>query len=443
MNKSDAERVASFLESIGFVQTFDEKEANLICAQACSVRQSAVDRIKGRVDRWRAEQKRRPASNFLMTALTGCVLPADRKIFEKQFDLVCETNHLRQELVQRINGLTTVPTKRLAGKNSVEITDDDFFALAPKYSSKFRSYIPIQTGCNNFCTYCAVPYTKGPEQYRPYTKIVQEVKNLVKQGYKEITLLGQNVNTYCDQVKSQKVQFADLLKLINDIHGDFWIRFISSNPWDMSDEIIKAVAECQKVCEYVHLPLQSGSDKILKKMNRRYSQKEYLTLVDKIRAQIPNVAVTCDIIVGFPCETEKDFLETAKVMEKVKFDMAYIARYSPRPGTVAARFMKDNVSTKEKKRRERELERILRQSALERNQEYVGREVEALVEKVKSNPPTAEKVKSSSQKSKVLFGKTRTFKTVKLMSDRDLTGQIIKVKITKIREFGLEGELLL
>jgi tRNA-2-methylthio-N6-dimethylallyladenosine synthase len=453
MNKSDAERASSLLESMNFKKTSLEEEANLICVQACSVRQSAVNRIKSRIKKWQGWQKERGPQNPLITVLTGCVLPKDRAVFEKQFDLVIETEKLVQELPRVV-----VETRQCL------VSTPAFFALQPKHTSLFQAYVPIQTGCNNFCTYCAVPYTKGREHYRPHKQIVQEVENLAKDGYKEITLLGQNVNTYHVNVKCQmparsptrmagganvktkpqnskpndKVRFSDLLRMINDISGDFWIRFVSSNPWDMSLATIRAVAGCKKVCEYIHLPLQSGSDQILKKMNRRYTQKEYLALVDKIRSTIPNAAITTDIIVGFPGETRADFLETAKVMKAVKFDMAYIARYSPRPGTVAARFMEDDVSAQEKKKREKYLERILRKSALGQNKKYVGKVIEVLVEKLKTQNSN---VKTKSQNSKLFLGKTRTFKVVKFEGDEDLIGKFVKVKITRAREFGLDGKL--
>ncbi len=454
MNRSDAERIASFLDTLGLEKTDKEEEANLIAVQACSVRQSAIDRIHSRIHKWRNIQKERTADHPLVTFLTGCVLPDDRKIFTKQFDLFLETDdvtarlsgELERLLPQLIKNSAHVSEERKTIKEG-DVTSDDFFALKPNYSSSFQAYVPIQAGCNNFCTFCAVPYTKGRERYRPNKDIVHEVEHLVDRGYKEITLLGQNVNTYFDPTLKDAIgkrtiyrqwnaltDFPRLLRLVNNISGDFWLRFITSNPWDMSDETIKAVAECEKICEYIHLPLQSGSDKILKAMNRHHTQKHYLELTHKIRAAIPGVSITTDVIVGFPGETEDDFMETVRVMEIVGYDMAYLARYSPRPGTIADRYFKDDVPREEKKRREKYLEDILKKSAAKRNQEYVGREVGVLVEEVKPS-------RHSEVPGRFIYGKTRTSKTVEIQSktDDNLVGRVISVKITEAREFGLEG----
>ncbi|HBH46690.1 MAG TPA: hypothetical protein DDX47_05010 [Candidatus Jacksonbacteria bacterium] len=525
MNKSDAERIAGLVECFGFTATLKPEEANLIAVVACSVRQSAVNRIKSRISGWNRIKKSRKAENPLIIILTGCVLPADRKIFAKQFDLVLDTYEVPERLTEALEesfgtksfenkqkcqfvipspvpkqvlgsgpslprpaspagrdpslysqkGFLDSPSTRLGvARNDntrsvpiltplLNITSADFFGLAPVYSSNFQAYVPIQTGCNNFCSYCAVPYTKGREKYRPYKEIVQEVKKLVQDGYKEITLLGQNVNTYFDPALKDAIgarqkyrqwsaltDFPRLLRLIADISGNWWLRFVTSNPWDMSEETIKAVADCERICEYIHLPLQSGSDRILKLMNRHHTQKDYLELIDKIRAIIPGVAISTDIIVGFPGEAEADFLATAKVMEQAKFDMAYLARYSPRPGTVAAKMMKDDISAAEKIRREKYLELILRQTALFNNQNYIGKEVEVLIESIKykvvSIKYEEDGIKNNESSIKngnkmLAFGKTRTFKTVKFKTDRDCVGQFVSVKITEAREFGLEGEL--
>lgn len=456
MNRSDAERIASFLDTLGFEKTESEEEANLIAVQACSIRQSAINRIHTRIHQWMKMQKERDAKNPLVTFLTGCVLPDDRKVFAKQFNLFLETDEVPQKLTDKLKELfpqfdfAHISDER-RGIAGTDITSDDFFALKPNYSSTFQAYIPIQAGCNNFCTFCAVPYTKGRERYRPHIDIVHEVEHLVDRGYKEITLLGQNVNTYFDPTLKNAIgkrtryrewnaltDFPRLLRIVNDIKGDFWLRFITSNPWDMSDETIKAVAECDKICEYIHLPLQSGSDRILKAMNRHHTQKHYLELIDKIRACVPGVAISTDIIVGFPGETEDDFMETVKVMEYVGYDMAYTARYSPRPGTIAAKYMPDTISHKEKKQREKHLEEILKKSALKRNEAYVGKEIDVLVENVKTQ--------SSTQKAfwaKIFSGKTRTSKNVEAQSktDDDLVGCVVPVTITAAREFGLKGTL--
>ncbi|HCA66730.1 MAG TPA: tRNA (N6-isopentenyl adenosine(37)-C2)-methylthiotransferase MiaB, partial [Candidatus Jacksonbacteria bacterium] len=413
MNRSDAERIASFLDTLGFKKTEKEEEANLIAVQACSIRQSAIDRIHSRIHKWMEIKKKRTSDHPLVTLLTGCVLPRDRKVFSKQFDLFIETDDVPKEFAQKLAIL--LPQFNFAyisedrrDIKSKDVTSDDFFALKPNYTSTFQAYIPIQAGCNNFCTFCAVPYTKGRERYRPNKDIVHEIEHLIDRGYKEITLLGQNVNTYFDPTLKDALgkrtryrewnaltDFPRLLRTVNDIKGNFWVRFLTSNPWDMSDETIKAVADCEKVCEYIHLPMQSGSDKILKAMNRHHTQKHYLELIDKIRAAIPGVAITTDVIVGFPGETEEDFMEIVKAMQYVGYDMAYLARYSPRPGTIAERYFKDDVPREEKKRREKYLEEILRKSALKANKKYVGKEVEVLVENVKYQHPNVKSISKS------------------------------------------------
>jgi len=325
------------------------------------------------------------------------------------------------------------------------------------------------TGCNNFCSYCAVPYTRGREISRPAKEILCEIKILIKKGYKEIWLLGQNVNSYqsigknSSAVASAKadkiIKFHDLLKMVNEITGNFWIRFTSSHPkpstraelgagpvphrnkvsgaGDFSwDELIGTMANCKKVTEYLNLPVQSGDDKILKKMNRPYTIKKYKEIVRKIRNKIPRISLSTDIIVGFPGETKKQFQNTIKLFRKIKYDMAYIAKYSPRAGTIASK-LKDSVSAKEKERRYKVLTEILKKTALEKNKEYIGKEVKVLVER-----------QETSDKRQVYFGKTRTYKTVKihnsqfLIHNSDLVGQFVKVKIIDALPWGLKGKLV-
>lgn len=334
MNKSDAERVASILEQNGYQPTELKNLADLIVVIACSVRQSAMDRIYGTIKKWRDYPARR--------ILTGCVLPIDKKKLANEFDLI-------------------VPIDKFAGYfNSF---CKDYFNIQPHYQSAKEAYVPIMTGCNNFCSYCVVPYVRGPERSRSVEDILNEVKNLVEKGYKEIVLLGQNVNSYKQKlkVKSYKLQavnFPILLKIINDIPGNFQVKFITSHPKDMSDELIDAVAKLDKVVKYIHLPAQAGDNQVLKRMNRGYTIGHYKKLIKKIRNKIPGVVITTDIIVGFPGETKKQFEKSVKLFKEINFDMAYIAQYSPRAGTAAAK-MKDDVPRAEKKRRWEVLNNIL------------------------------------------------------------------------------------
>lgn len=308
MNKSDSEKIAGFFESKGYRPCQKLEQADLVIVNMCSVRQSAVDRVYGL----------EPKLKNKATILTGCILKKDKRKLSKIFNNIIDI----KELIK----------------------------AEPVYSSKTTAFIPIMTGCNNFCSYCVVPYTRGREISRPSKEIIAEVKTLAKKGYKEIWLLGQNVNSYNN--------FPQLLKKLNKIPGDFLIKFTSSHPKDLSAELIKTMKECKKIAKYLNLPVQSGDDEILKKMNRPYTAKQYKDLVKKIRKQIPNIFLSTDVIVGFPGETKKQFENTRKLFEELQFDMAYINKYSPRAGTAAFR-LKDNVSPKEKKRREKVLEKII------------------------------------------------------------------------------------
>ena len=319
MNESDSQRIASFLEQQHYQCAGKMKNADLIVVTACSVRQSAIDRIFGLSKKFKKIKAKK--------ILTGCVIKSDKPKFLKFFDEVLTINEL-------------------LGKNYLE--------LQPKHTSSKSAYVPIMTGCNNFCTYCAVPYTRGREISRPTRNIVKEINGLIKKGYKEIILLGQNVNSY----KDGKTTFPALLKFISDIPSDFTIKFMTSHPKDFSDELIDVIARSPKISREIHLPVQSGDDEILRKMNRRYTAEKYLDLIQKIRTKIPEVKFTTDVIVGFPGETKKQFENTIKLLERVKFNLAYINKYSTRPGTAAAQ-LKDNVPLVEKKCRWEILEELV------------------------------------------------------------------------------------
>jgi len=404
MNKSDSERIASVLESAGYKLASKINEANLIVVNMCSVRKSAVDRAYGVLPRLRQgfDGQAKPK-----TILTGCILKKDRKKFTERFDFVLD-----------IKNLSKWP--EILGSNPSAKTDN-YLKIEPKYSNNFSAFVPIMTGCNNFCAYCVVPYVRGSEVSRPAEEIICEVENLIKRGYKEIWLLGQNVNSY------NSIPFSQLLKKINDIPGEFWIRFTSSHPKDFSDELIEVMAGCKKVTEYLNLPVQSGDNEILKRMNRPYTIEYYKNLVKKIRERIPDIALSTDIIVGFPGETEKQFENTIKLFKEIKFDMAYIFKYSPRPGTAASK-MEDTVPQKERNIREKILTEILKETALGNNKKYINKEIEVLVENKKS--PNS------------WLGKTRTHKNVQFESKKKLLGQFVKIKITNALPWGLKGEIL-
>jgi len=421
MNKSDSERIATFLERINLKPTKKMSEANLILVNMCSVRQSAVDRVHGLAPKLK---KLKTKDSKLKTVLTGCVLKKDRGKLAKEFDSVLDIKDL-----SRWPKLFRTMRARQKTKK--------YFEIPPKYQTRFSAFVPIMTGCNNFCTYCVVPYTRGREVSRPAREIIQEMKNLIRKDYKEIWLLGQNVNSY----KDRKINFPKLLKMINDIKGNFWIRFTSPHPKDFSDELIRVMAKCQKVTPYLNLPAQSGDDEILKKMNRPYTIKHYQNLIKKIRTAFrkyrkgleKDISISTDIIVGFPGETKKQFESTVKLLKKIKYDMAYIAKYSPRTDTAAAK-LKDDVSPQEKEGRYKILTEILKETALENNKKYLKKEAAVLIDTFKNN---------------FYFGKTRTYKTVKIQLDpkpytlnANLIGNFVKVKIIDALPWGLKGKLI-
>ena len=337
MNISDSERVSAVLESIKYKNTSNINEADLVAVVMCSIRQSAVDRVQGLMQKFEEIKKRKPK---LKTILTGCVLKKDKNIFINGFNYIID--------IKDISGLPKIidDTKVKVSKNYLDIK--------PKHSSKFSATVPIMTGCNNFCSYCVVPYAREREISRPAKNIISEIKKLVADGYKEIWLLGQNVNSY----KDGSTDFPALLKMVNKISGNFWIRFTSSHPKDFNDKVIDVMAEGGKITPYLNLPIQSGDNEILKLMNRHYTVKEYKNKIAKLRKKIPDICLSTDIIIGFPGETKKAFGNTVKLFRDVKYDMAYINKYSPRPGTAAWK-LGDPISWEEKKRREKDLRKMV------------------------------------------------------------------------------------
>ena len=435
MNISDAERVSAILESMKYKKTPNVNEADLIVITMCSVRQSAVDRVHGLVQKIK---KLKAKSPNLKTILTGCILKKDKKIFTmptgrqvKDFDYVIDIRDIKK-LPKILVWSNSHDRRELTTLKS----PNDYLNITPKYSSKFYANVPIMTGCNNFCAYCVVPNTREREISRPAEKIISEIKSLIKNGYKEIWLLGQNVNSYKDPSTSfgaaqdkgsgQAINFPTLLKMVNDIQGNFWIRFTSSHPKDFNDEVINALAIGGKITPYLNLPVQAGDDKVLKDMNRHYTSKDYKNKIKKLRKKIPGIAISTDIIVGFPGETKKQFKNTVELFREVKFDMAYINKYSARDGTAASK-LKDNISIFEKKRREKVLTEILKQTALEKNKKLVGKKAIVLI---------------NENRGKNYFGKNEHYKTIKIKSDKNILGKLVKVKITEAQPFILSGSIL-
>jgi len=347
MNESDSEKIAILLQKQGNKPVKTEDEADLIVINACSVRQTAMHRVYEKIYKYSGKKK---------IILAGCVLEKDKNMFKEKVDEIWHPDKYFECL----------PAEALAK------------AGAPLYCDKKVAYVPIMTGCNNFCSYCAVPYTRGREKSRPAREIITEVKELIKNRAKEIMLLGQNVNSYnskfpisnfqfpnksrISKSKNQTVNFAKLLKTINNLSGNFRLSFMTSHPKDMSDELIKTMANCEKLVKNLHLPIQSGDNTILRKMNRKYTTNHYLSLLKKIRRAIPDIKISTDIIVGFPGETKIQFQNTVTLAKKANFSGAFIAKYSPRPGTVAAK-LKDDIPQEEKKRRWRILDTVINKFA--------------------------------------------------------------------------------
>ncbi len=430
MNISDSERIAASLESCGFVPASRIENADLVIFNTCGVRQSAENRaytLIHNLKRQAANDKKQ-----IKIVLTGCL--ANRKDVQRRlkdlvdlFFAIDDFDSFKNWITKNYLKIKNSKLKISAQNGSLNKEEIAYLSIKPKYNNKYQAYVPIMTGCNNFCSYCVVPYARGREISRRTEEIISEIKDLAKNGCKHVMLLGQNVNSYKGE---NGINFSKLLKKINAIPGKFWISFISSHPKDFDDELIETIAKCKKVCEWVHLPVQAGSDEIIRKMNRHYTQKQYLAKIAKIRKAFKRYkpdaiySLSSDIIVGFPGETRKQFLESAKVMEKVKYDMVFFGQFSPRPGTAAWK-MKDSVSRKEKARRENFLNEILAKTALTNNRKYIGKTVEVLVEK---------------HDGRNYFGKTRTMKNVKIITSRkNLVGKIIKAKIEKASAWNLEG----
>jgi tRNA-2-methylthio-N6-dimethylallyladenosine synthase len=419
MNKADSERLAAYLENLGYQPTNNPDEADLIGFVTCGVRQTAEDRIYGLVPQFRTTN---PKAKII---LTGCL--SDRPDVKERLG----------EKVDVYFNIADLP--HLASKLGLQQdfgSINGYLNLDAKYQSNFSAYVPIGNGCNNFCSYCVVPYARGREVYRPHEEILNEVKRLIDKGFKEIILIAQNVNSYLSPssvipaqagiplLDKDIVDFPALIKMVDDLPGGFWIRFATSHPKDLSDKLIQVIAESNKICQQFHLALQSGDDEILAKMNRKYTAGYFLDLTKKIRQASPNASITTDIIVGFPGETEAQYLNTKKLMEQIDFSMAYISEYSPRPGTVSAK-LDDDVSPEDKKRRDQELDNILKQSALKFNQRFIGQIVKVLVDEERQG---------------FCLGKNEQFITVKFPG-QDLLGQFVEVEIETVRPFGLFGKI--
>ncbi len=418
MNKADSERLSAFLEAQGYKSKSNfQRGVDLVIINTCSIRQSAEDRLYGLVNQIRKDN---PGTKIVVT---GCLSkrPDVLKRLEDRVDLFMPIN-------ETPNILDLLEKREIKTKLSLDevrlLQGEKYLGIVPKHQSKISALVPIGNGCNNFCSYCVVPYARGREVYRPAKEIISEVKILIAKGYKEIILIAQNVNSYNDKT----VRFPELLKKLASIKGEFWIRFSSSHPKDVSLELIKAIVENKKVCPHLHLALQSGDDKILQAMNRKYTVAHFLDVVSKVRRARPGIAITTDVIIGFPGENKSQFNNSVKLFKATNFDLAYVSRYSPRPGT-AAYNLKDDVSVEEKKRREAEIEKMIKQTALNNSQAYVGRIEKVLIEGI--------------NKRGLYYGKTGSYKVVVIdgPSSHKKIGVFAAVAIYKAEAFKLYGKL--
>jgi tRNA-2-methylthio-N6-dimethylallyladenosine synthase len=438
MNYSDSERLASLLESYGYSAAESLEEATLVIFNTCSIKQKAEDKVLGQMKVIAKMKKKNPNVIF---GITGCMTRTTSSRLSTQKDkLLTQLKEL--DFVFQIQDLPKVGELLKQVKPNLSILEaseadlDSYFKIQPKYATQFQAYIPIMTGCDKFCTYCIVPYSRGREKSRKIDDIYLEATQLVESGCKEITLLGQNVNSYglsWNDKKSglfsyQENPFVQLLKKLDTIPGLLRLRFTSPHPQDMTNDVIDFIADSRTLMPYIHLPLQSGSDYILKRMNRNYDTLKFKSIVDYIRKRIPDCTISTDIIIGFCGETEEYYLETYKFFEEIGFDLAFISQFSARRGTAADKLMTDDVSREEKAKRWHQLNDLLRKTSLKRNQYFEGKTVKVLVEKL--NESTG-----------LLHGRNEHYKEVVFAGSLELIGQIVEVKIDKALEWLLEGKL--
>lgn len=424
MNEEDSEKLSGMLKKQGYTRALVREYADLIIFNTCCVRENAELKVYGNLGALKRVKEKNPE---LIIAVCGCMMQqkdmAENIIKKFPFVDIVFGTHNAYKFPEYLNRV------KQEAKSVIEIQDkeDGIVEGVPiDRESDVKAFVTIMYGCNNFCTYCIVPYVRGRERSRKPEDVEKEIEELISKGYKEITLLGQNVNSYGKDLEP-KLTFAKLLRRINKIDGIERIKFMTSHPKDLTVDVIEAIAECDKLCEYIHLPVQSGSTNLLKKMNRNYTKEQYLDLIRKIKEAIPNVAISTDLIVGFPGETEEDFEETLSLAREVQFDLAFTFIYSRRKGTPADE-MEDQVDDAVKHDRFNRLVAVTNACAAEKNKEYEGRIVDVLVEGLSKNNETK------------IMGRTRTGKLVNFTGDKESIGKIVNVKITKANSFSLIGE---
>lgn len=428
MNKSDTERMLGMLSHFDYEETKDPEKADLLMVNTCSIRQLSEDKAFSQLGVWgKWKQDKNPD---LKIGMCGCVAQQKaRQVFSRApyVDFVLGTHKIYSlpDVIKRINN----------GERVCECEETNLPSQNPENYEINRvkstnAWINITEGCNNFCTYCIVPYTRGRERSRLPETIIKEVKDALNAGFKEITLLGQNVDSYGKDFKDKNYRLADLLRELNSIEGKFRIRFVTSYPTDITDELIETAKELDKVCEYFHIPMQSGNSEVLKAMNRRYDRETYAKIVKKVRDMIPDVTITSDFIAGFPGETEEQFKDTLTAIDEFELDYCNVAAYSPREKTVAARWVDKFIPEDVKNERFQRLNDKVKENCLKSNLKYVGREMEVLVENFYEHKGQM-----------INTGKTRNFKTVYIPCDTDLTGQFVDVKISGAKTWYLKAVL--
>ena len=423
MNVHDSEQIKFILESLGYMETETLEDADIVVLNTCAIRENAHDKVFGYLGRCKHLKE---SKKDLIVCLGGCMAQEEVVVNEIRnkypyVDIVFGTHNIHElgSLIKNTLHKQDIEVYSIEGKVYENI-------LYKRYSN-ITAWVNIMYGCDKFCTYCIVPYTRGKQRSRRSKEIINEVKSLVNKGYSEVTLLGQNVNAYGKDLEGE-LSFAGLLEEVAKT-GIKRIRFVTSHPWDFTDDMIDIIAKYDNIMPYIHLPLQSGSSRILKLMGRRYTKEEYLKLFDKMKVTIPNVAISTDIIVGFPGETDKDFQDTLDVVNYCKYDNAYTFIFSPRIGTPAAK-MEDNTSLKVKEERLAKLNELVNKYSLEHNKELLNKEVLVLIEGISAKDSTK------------LYGYTDTMKLVNVEGSKDLIGKIVKVLITDAKSFSLDGKVI-